>query len=420
MARDRKMSPVLAAADLAGDDRKSYLKGTHRIVAPAETLARVTPLLRDMGITRVANVTGLDRIGIPVVIVTRPNSRSIAVSQGKGVDLDSARASGVMEAVENYHAERIDHPLVLGSASDLSLDRALVDLEALPRLAGSGFHNDRQILWIEGEDLLAGRTRWVPYEMVHSNYTLPLPAGSGCFVASTNGLASGNHLIEAVNHGIGEVVERDSTSLWKQLDKPRRDATRIDLESIDDDSCRGLLGKLDAAGIEVAVWDTTSDVGIASFYCLILDRLSDVAHSGEGAGCHPARAVALSRSLTEAVQVRTTYITGSRDDLSPEEYENRGIAQKITRARHLMTGSGPLRDFRAVPSQDSANLAADLDWMLERLRAVGVRQVIALDLTKPKFGLPVARVVIPGLEGPDDHDFYVRGPRALAVAGAGS
>ena len=61
-----------------------------------------------MGITRIANVTGLDRIGIPVVMVCRPNARSIAVSQGKGLDMDAAIVSGLMESAELYHAEQIE------------------------------------------------------------------------------------------------------------------------------------------------------------------------------------------------------------------------------------------------------------------------------------------------------------------------
>ena len=64
-----------------------------------------------MGITRLADVTGLDRIGVPVFQAIRPLSRSVSVSQGKGLDPDAARASALMEAVETWHAERIDRPL---------------------------------------------------------------------------------------------------------------------------------------------------------------------------------------------------------------------------------------------------------------------------------------------------------------------
>jgi ribosomal protein S12 methylthiotransferase accessory factor len=292
---------------------KAYRRGTHRTVDPATTLARLRPHLAGMGITRIANVTGLDRIGVPVVMVCRPNARSLAVSQGKGLTLDAAKASGVMEAIELYHGERIELPLKLGSARDLAGSHRLVDLDALPQRADSRFHPDLPLLWIEGRNLLSDASTWLPYEIVHTNYTLPLPTGSGCYPATSNGLASGNHILEAIDHGIAEVVERDSTTVWNHLDQARRSGTRLDPETVDDDDCLEVLEQLGRARFTAAVWDTTTDVGIPSFYCVIVDRQHEVAHSGAGAGAHPSRAVALLRALTEAVQVRTTYITGSRE-----------------------------------------------------------------------------------------------------------
>jgi YcaO-like protein with predicted kinase domain len=396
---------------------KAYRRGTHRTVDPATTLARVQPYLAPMGITRIANVTGLDRIGVPVVMVCRPNSRSLAVSQGKGPSLDAAKASGVMEAIELYHGERIDLPLKLGSVRDLGATHRLVDLHRLPRRADSRFDFDLPILWIEGRNLLADEPLWLPYEVVHMRYTLPLPTGSGCFPASSNGLASGNHLLEAINHGIAEVVERDSTTAWNHLDKASRDRTRIDLSTIDDLDCIEVLAMLERADFAVAAWDTTTDIGIASFYCLITDRRHDKAHSGAGAGAHPSRAVALLRALTEAIQVRTTYITGSRDDLRPHEFTPAAIEQKLRRAQALMSHRGSPRNCRDVPAYEAQTCADDLAWMLDRLRAVGIEEVVAVDLTRPELGMPVARVVIPGLEGPDDHERYVPGPRVLEARG---
>jgi YcaO-like protein with predicted kinase domain len=79
---------------------KTYRSGTHRTVTPEETIARLQPLMHEFGITRVANLTGLDRAGIPVVMVCRPNSRSSAVFHGKGLDIAAAKASGIMEVIE--------------------------------------------------------------------------------------------------------------------------------------------------------------------------------------------------------------------------------------------------------------------------------------------------------------------------------
>jgi YcaO-like protein with predicted kinase domain len=410
------MATVLAHKP-PGTGVKAYRRGTHRTADPANTLARVQPHLASMGITRIANVTGLDRIGVPVVMVSRPNARSLAVSQGKGLTLEAAKASGVMEAIELYHAERIELALKLASARELASKHRLVDLGALPGLAGSNFHPDLPILWIEGRNLLTDLPAWLPYEVVHTRYTLPLPSGSGCFPASSNGLASGNHVLEAINHGIAEVVERDSTTLWNHLDKAGRTRTRIDPSTIDDADCALVLAQLERAEFAVALWDTTTDVGIAAFYCLISDRRHEHAHGGAGAGAHPARAVALLRALTEAIQVRTTYITGSRDDLRPDEFTPPAIAHKLRRAQALMSEGAARRNFREVPTYASRTCAQDLAWMLGRLRAVGIGEVMAVDLTRPEIGVPVIRVVIPGLEGPDDHDRYVPGARVLEVRG---
>src|SRR4051794_33639460 len=94
---------------------KTYWNGTQRSVAPDVTVRTIMPLRARFGITRVANVTGLDSLGVPVVIVCRPNSRSLSVSQGKGLTLDAAKASGLMESIELYHAEHVALPMKLGS-----------------------------------------------------------------------------------------------------------------------------------------------------------------------------------------------------------------------------------------------------------------------------------------------------------------
>src|SRR5690349_5920121 len=85
-----------------------------RGVPPEETLERIRPLMPLAGITRVADVTWLDTIGIPVVMVVRPNARSLSVAQGKGLNIIAARVSGIMESLECFHAERVSGPVHMG------------------------------------------------------------------------------------------------------------------------------------------------------------------------------------------------------------------------------------------------------------------------------------------------------------------
>lgn len=393
---------------------KSYKQGTHRIEAPSDTLARVKPLFADMGITRLANLTGLDRIGIPVVSATRPNSRSVSISQGKGTSLDAAMASAAMEAIESYHAERITLPLKLGSHRELSSHHDPIDVDELPKLKAGAWHPDRQIVWIEGRNIMADNTLWLPYEVVHSNFTVPAVSGSGCFVSSTNGLASGNHLLEAISHGICEVVERDANSLWNQLADPLRASTRIDNSTIKDKDCQVSLDALHKAGFAVGIWDMTGDVGIPAFYCLIVDEQDPLGHSGGGAGCHLDPAIAASRAITEAIQVRTNYIAGVRDDLGQSEYQPGEVNSKNEHARWLMglACENPI-NFGSFEDQSSDCFSTDIEILLDRLRKVGIEQVLCVDLTRETYGIPVVRIVIPGLEGPDDHEDYLPGRRAI-------
>src|ERR1019366_4174255 len=92
-------------------------------------------------------------IGIPVVMVCRPNSRSVAVSQGKGLTLAAAKASGVMESVEGYHAEHIALPLKYSSYEELRYSHQVADPEDLPKTCDSLFHPNLPLLWIETHDL---------------------------------------------------------------------------------------------------------------------------------------------------------------------------------------------------------------------------------------------------------------------------
>jgi ribosomal protein S12 methylthiotransferase accessory factor len=395
-------SMTTLASDAAG--LKRFRDGTHRAAAPEETVARLKPLLPTLGITRIANVTGLDRIGVPVVMVCRPNSRSIAVSQGKGLTLAAAKASGVMEAAESFHAERIEKPLRLGSSRDLACSLPLADTERLPLRRDSRWHPDLPILWIEATDVNTGEHIWVPYELVHANYTHPLPTGSGCFAATTNGLAAGNHPLEAICHAVCEVIERDASTLFHRSPKRVRDAARIDPESVSDAACRSVLDRFERAGLGVAIWETTTDVGVAAFECVIADEWQAGGHAGSGAGCHPASEIALLRALTEAVQVRNTYITGSRDDLPPDQYAPSERIDRVNRLRLSIASTDPARAFNAAPSRCFDSFDEECRWLVDRLAAVGCSHVLATDLTKPECGVPVVRVIVPGLEGPDDAD----------------
>jgi ribosomal protein S12 methylthiotransferase accessory factor len=397
---------------------KSFRRGGDRSLAPAALLDRVRRFMPVMGITRLANLTGLDVIGLPVVMACRPNSRSVAVSMGKGLTLEAAKASALMEAVETYHAEQITAPLKLASFEELRYDHALADPLRLPLCRQSAYHPGRRLLWIEGCDLVSGRSCWVPYELVHTDYTLPPPSGSGCFLASSNGLAAGGHPLEAIAQALCELVERDAVTLFNRLADDQRAARRLDPDSIAAPDCREVIARCRAAGMALALFDATSDLGIATVICLLAEAAPPALLGGiaVGSGCHPDPAIALVRAITEAVQIRLAYISGARDDLPDAAYGGLAPSADAAADPRLRPAAAGGRSFDSIPGFRSDTFADDLAWMIDRLLAQNLDQVIVVELTKPAtFAIPVVRLVIPGLEGIDDHPLYRPGRRARAL-----
>ncbi|CAD5373295.1 YcaO domain-containing protein [Rubrivivax sp. A210] len=383
---------------------KLHRAGTHRAVPPAETLARMRPLLPALGITRVANVTGLDHIGIPVFQACRPNSRSLSVSQGKGLDADAARVSAIMESVEAHHAENMRLPLALGTAAEMARRHAVIDVDGLPREPGSPFHRQLPLLWVAGEDWLRQEPVWVPYQCVHMNATPARLLEPQCFAGSSNGLASGNHRLEAVSHALCELVERDARRTFEGQTAAEQQARRVDLASIDDADCRSALRRFARAEMAVAVWDLSGAIGLPVFECLIVDAAEDAAMAqvpARGSGCHPLRAIALLRALTEAAQSRVTLIAGARDDIRRSDYE-RACSRDNLRLLRDQAREPATRAFAAAPSHDFASFDEDVALALDLLRRAGLEQVAVLDLSLPGIPASVVRVVVPGLREPQE------------------
>ena len=399
---------------------KAYRHGTHRTVTPGQTVAHMQPFLHELGITRVANVTGLDVIGVPTVMVTRPNGRSLSVHQGKGADLAAAQASGIMEATEHHLAEHIAPAPLLATTSECRGRGRVVDVERLPGSVRALQAGDR-IGWIQGEALSNGDAVWVPFELVHLDLRLPLPSGSGFFALTSNGLASGNQRAEAVVHGLCELIERDALTLFYQEPVSLQAERRIALDRVEDFLIRSLLERFNAAGVEVAVWDITSDLGVACLFCMAVDRVFDPFRpiaSARGSGAHPDRVVALSRALCEAAQSRLTQIVGARDDLQSVDLEGLRTAQANARTLEQMRSGAGQCEFEHLPTLRTHTLEEDITYLRQQLQARGMEEIIVVDLSRPHLPCSVVRVVVPGLESVFASPTYRPGARARACSRA--
>lgn len=404
------MTHTVVIDGVAHEARKGFYHGTHRTSPPEETLTRIWQAAPTVGLTRLADITGLDRIGIPTVVGFRPNSPTLTTSGGKGFTTLAATVSAGMEAVEVWHAENPVLEVIHAPHAELAAQNLTIDEELLPLTRHAFFRPDRPEPWVWGWDVISQRAVAVPYACVSMGNTDHRPTTRWMpFAAGSNGLAGGNHLLESFAAALYEVVERDAVACARAADGGM--SGRVDLDSVTDPLVRSLIDQFDAAGVSAYLFDCTVDTDVPTYMAVVADRVDASMGLYRGYGAHLDPAIAMIRALTEAAQARLLLIAGSRDDYF-------GRDQRMNR----FLGDGRIRDFDTVPALADANrhtsgatdsFGADINAVIDRLRAAGLEQVIVCDLTHPDVGVPVVRVIVPGLEG-YIFDFYQPGPRALA------
>jgi YcaO-like protein with predicted kinase domain len=404
-----------AAALRARGRREPY---SDRFDPATETVARMRQRFASFGITRLADVTGLDCVGIPVWMAVRPNSKTLAVSQGKGLSKAAAQASAIMEAAEIATAERCAIPLRTCALQDLSTEGIYATpLNSLIARGERLITDAETVDWVEGYDLLQHRTVWVPADAVSLKPVDSL-GRKPRFWQSSDGLASGNILLEAVVHGLCERVERDASVLWLlRSDKDVLDCC-IDPASLNDGAVDALAAQIERAGLQLRLFDMTSDVGVPVLFAIIAPKPNGHEKHwkhfdlSSGMGCHPSFARAAIRAITEAAQTRVTSITGARDDFDPNLYNTQLRADLTGYARATPAA-------QAGPDDGEERDALDnLEVILERLRKTGVGSVIVVPLEGGEDGFAVAKVLVPELENPAGERRQRFGRRALVMMAA--
>jgi YcaO-like protein with predicted kinase domain len=384
---------------------KSFFQGTHRACDPAVTWQWLLPKARAAGITRVANVTGLDAIDLPVWVAVRPNSRGLSTSQGKGLSNDAARVSAAMESVENWHGETIDRPVRISDWQSIKRHVPAVDPESLNYYQDSPPRPDLAMPWIEAFDLISGSPCWVPYESISTDYVVKSDGSfRSTFVQSSNGLAGGNHILEAIEHALSELIERHAISRDIARIRSFDPAIRIDPGSIQDPACRDVLRRIEAAGVQTAIFSLPGGFGVPVFACSIMQVDESVRWRSlppfNGYGCHLEPAVALLRALTEAVQSRVTYIAGSRDDISLAEYGRSGNPDDLKIYKSFFEREATEK-FPQNIAHAYSSFEEDVQHLVRILASNGYDQVLVADLRKPGVDVPVVKVLVPGLGTPE-------------------
>ena len=366
---------------------------------PAEDfLKKLMYIAPVMGITRVANITGLDRVGVPVVSVARPNSRGLSVSQGKGLRLVDAKISALMESIECYHAENIYNPVYNLSYEDILPSGSVADLNGLPKLPGRQVNVSQKMQWIHGKNLLNDQDFWVPYEIVSTDFVSY--NHNSAFIVDSNGLASGQTMNQAVLHGLYEVVEREALNHYA-LNKCLFAQKKLLLSSLDiEKNLQELIRVIRNAEINIGVWDITTKIGIPTYICKLADEAKFVStiRPSYGSAAHFNPLVAIQKSITEALQSRLTFISGLRDDQRKEEYECFFSERYLNEIHTELKSDEYLMLKKKIPCDDG-DYEDQINKVKELLLNQSYTQVLAVDLTKPEFDIPVVKILVPHLPG---------------------
>ena len=382
---------------LAGEEfraSKEFVAGTHRAMDPAKTLERIRPHLSKAGVTRVADITGLDTVGIPVAISVRPGSGTLAVDSGKGATLIAAATSASMEAIERFVGEE-DHVCdAVGTINELG-DRLSVAPDRFPVLSHATIRRDKEFSWSEMWDLNTGVSTLVPESLVLMPHPVPgllsLP-----WASSSNGLASGNHVAEALCAGLYEVIERDATSCWMVALTKGAQRLRVDLNTLKGEIIGGLCEQIWASDSNVAIYWCPTEMGVPVFVADVWSNRGGVG-TYRGYGCHLDPEIAMIRAVTEAVQARTVFVAGARDDLMRGGFE--ALRRSDVLSSDEIVANSKLVTVDDIPDRATGTFHGDVALLLDGLRMAGFDSVLARELPLGReFEVSVVRVVVPGLE----------------------
>jgi bacteriocin biosynthesis cyclodehydratase domain-containing protein len=402
--------------------------GGHRVISPEETLARhghhVSPITGAVPILVRADPAGDGVLHVYLagnnMARARQNLAELradlrAQNAGKGATDLQARASGLCEGLERYsgvfRGDETCRRARMGELGEAAVPLAdcLLFSERQYRerdvrnANGSRFNfipvpfePGAQIDWSPAWSLTRQEVRYLPTAFCYYGY--PQPDERIYCIACSNGNAAGNTLEEAILQGFLELVERDGVALW-WYNRLRRPA--VDLDSFAEPYLDRLRDFLQGHRREFWVLDLTTDLEIPVFASICRCTDGPAEQIVFGFGAHLESRVAVLRAVTEMNQMLSSPLlepSGSPLDERGIDPETAHWLKTATTANqpYLLPADGPPRLAPSYPEIWTDDVAEDVRNCQAQVERAGM-EMLVLDQTRPEVGLPVAKVIIPGL-----------------------
>ena len=338
-------------------------------------------------------------------------------SAGKGSTPQQSEASALCEALERYsgafHDDEIRcskrftdfaepeaiHPNDVQLFSDLQLDDAdRINAGGHPyNVVPPRLDPDADMDWSPVWSLTRDQPRYLPTSLLYYGKSVDHRGGTD-FVADSNGCAAGNTLEEAILQGFFELVERDAFAVWwyNRLRVPG-----VDLDSFDDEYLATASEYYHSLNRELWVLDVTGDLGIPTFVALSRRTDKQAEDIIYGAGAHTDPHIAALRAVCELNQF-LNWVQGSGPGGAGYRVDDPQCLrwwQNATLADHpylapAATAAPRGKSGYTVP--ETEDLREDVERCRALVEARGM-EFLVLDQTRPDIGLPVARVIVPGM-----------------------
>ncbi|MEI3853952.1 YcaO-like family protein [Ensifer sp. CCNWLY38] len=357
-----------------------------------QCLRAILPLCRRTGITRLGDLTGLDRIGLPVTQAVRPAALSEVTSLGRGLSMAGAAVGAIMESLERFYAEAIPSERVFSTTTDeLNIADGLFENLLAPDRRGNW--RARTIPWITGVDITAGLPQSVPLELVHTCYTDPPPAHDGLFMRTTTGLACHMTVFGAFVHGLFECIERDAIARAFAT-HGFFDRMRISPFGLGD-GVDHILSVVGEHHISFGLWLAPSPADVPVVWCQTIETGPGepiLALPTEGYAAGPSIAAAAQSAMLEALSARAGAISGARDDQTREHYR-RSTDAVVAKARQLI-----LIDTSRLPHPAiEARAVPDLSALIDSVLSAGMGPILAVPVgADVETGVQCVRTILPG------------------------
>ncbi|AHK19009.1 hypothetical protein BF17_06530 [Yersinia similis] len=395
------------------------LSSSIRVRTAEESLVLAQQVARNMGVTRVTDITWLDKIGMPVFAGIRPYAAqgSLNVHNGKGLRPCEAKIGAFMESIEFSLAEGKKHQQNIRKYQLKDVQASLppgLPFSSFGAKLGMTFLPEEEINCVEATDIISGVKSLIPAELVFHPVNLE---GQRSFYGgtTTNGLCSGNSRLEAVVHGVCEVLERDI----KSFDSIYHSSALVDMTT-EPEVISQLRKQIEDAGLMLALRKTVNAFQLPFYSAFVLEPDADSAISvADGYGLHPVAEIAATRAVTEAAQSRLTHIHGGRDDIVKRihfyqdhpELDEHSIVHNL---RDKILSNDRMMPFFAASEHVSPPDSMDALWQVikTRMATQGLSHCFVYELSPPDFPFSVVRVVLPYAEFIES-DMKRVGPRFL-------